>query len=378
MKIRVVKPGLNAFLLVYTLVLIGFYELYPKPLFDTSYSFVLNDRENKFLGARVADDGQWRFPLIDSVPSKFENCILLFEDKRFYFHPGVDAAAVMRALYQNFDRGEIVSGASTITMQTVRLSYGNKARTIKQKIIEVLVSISVELHLSKSEILRLYSSHAPFGGNVVGLEAASWRYFSKPSYKLSWAESATLAVLPNNPSVILPGRNELILRKKRDRLLKSLLEKNRIDSTTYELALLEEIPQKPKALVDIAPHFLEWRKSLSDKSPYYSSLSSTLQGKVQYALNDHVLNLKENGIHHAAAIVINVKSGQLEAYCGNNTNAKSDHPGNDVDIIQAPRSPGSALKPLLYSLAMSDGILYPTTLLPDVPTYIHDFAPKKL
>jgi len=150
MKIRFTKTGFNVVLVLYSLFLIGFYELYPQPLFDSSYSFVLHDKNDEFMGARVAKDGQWRFPLVDSVPHKFEICILQFEDKRFYYHPGIDPAALVRALYQNITRGEIVSGASTITMQTVRLSFGNKARTIKQKFIEVLISLSVELHLSKS------------------------------------------------------------------------------------------------------------------------------------------------------------------------------------------------------------------------------------
>lgn len=198
--------------------------LLPGKLFDVSYSVVLLDKDGNLLQARIADDGQWRFPPGKQVPEKFKQAIVHFEDKRFAWHLGVDVLAVARAMWYNIKQQKVVSGGSTITMQVVRLSR-NKSRNVFQKIWEMVLSVGLECKLSKQEILALYAAHAPFGGNVVGLEAASWRYFGRNSTQLSWAEAATLAVLPNNPSMVRPDRNRQVLKQKRDALLVKLKAK---------------------------------------------------------------------------------------------------------------------------------------------------------
>ena len=224
----------------------------PRDLFEgTVYSRVLTDRNGELLNARIADDGQWRFPPSDSVPEKFAAAITAFEDRWFRWHPGVNPVSLARAAYINISSGTVVSGGSTITMQVIRLSR-NRERTIWQKLIECILATRLEFRYSKDEILALYASYAPFGGNVVGLEAAAWRYFGKPADRLSWAETATLAVLPNAPAIIHPGRNRDILKRKRDRLLKTLLERGEIDSTDYRLACDEPLPDKPLPLPQYA------------------------------------------------------------------------------------------------------------------------------
>ena len=160
----------------------------PRPLFDSPSSMVLESRDGSLLGARIAADGQWRFPEIDSIPPKFETALTEFEDRRFYYHPGVDPIGLGRALLQNIRSGKVVSGGSTLTMQVIRMARGNPPRTLWQKAIETIMATRLELGSSKKEILALYASHAPFGGNVVGLEAASWRYFGKTPRLLSWAD----------------------------------------------------------------------------------------------------------------------------------------------------------------------------------------------
>jgi len=178
-----------------------------RPLFDDPYSTVLLDKNGELLGARIAEDGQWRFPPVDSLPEKYKTAAVLYEDRFFYYHPGVNPLSLCRALLQNLKKGEIFSGGSTLTMQVIRLARKGKSRTIPEKIIEIVLASRLELTGSKEDILCLYASHAPFGGNVVGIDAASWRYYGRPPEQLSWAEAATLAVLPNAPSLIHPGKN---------------------------------------------------------------------------------------------------------------------------------------------------------------------------
>ena len=188
------------------LVLLWFAFCLPHILFKAPTSFVAEDEKGNLLGATIAADGQWRFPYDEDVPEKFIKCITTFEDKRFYYHPGVDPVATSRAVWQNLSGRKVVSGGSTLTMQVMRLSRGRK-RNILQKIIESILAVRMECSYSKKEIVALYASNAPFGSNVVGLNAAAWRYFGRSADKLSWGEMAALAVLPNSPTFVHPGRN---------------------------------------------------------------------------------------------------------------------------------------------------------------------------
>jgi penicillin-binding protein 1C len=178
-----------------------------EPLFKLSYSPVLYDREGKLLGAQVAVDGQWRFPASEKLNEKFVMALIETEDRRFRRHLGVDPLAIARAAYLNIRHGKVVSGGSTISMQTIRLARGSRRRTFPEKFVEAVLALRLELGRSKDDILSLYAANAPFGANVVGLEAAAWRWFGRSSEELSWAEAATLAVLPNSPALIHPGRN---------------------------------------------------------------------------------------------------------------------------------------------------------------------------
>ena len=200
------------------------------------------------LGARIAGDGQWRFPVSDTLPEKYITCLVSYEDRYFYSHPGINPFSLVRAVYQNIQAGEIVSGGSTITMQLARMIRGNRKRTVYQKVLEIWLALRLELKYSKSEILRLYASHAPFGGNVVGINSAAWRYYNRSPFNLSWAELANLAVLPNAPGLIFPGNKDDELKSKRDRLLRKVHEDGIISKSDCRLAVDEPIPQKPKPL----------------------------------------------------------------------------------------------------------------------------------
>ena len=360
------------------IIVVGIFILYPlpKPLFESSYSTVLEARNGELLSAQIAKDGQWRFPHGSSVPIKFETCIKYFEDEYFEYHPGVNPISIGRALKQNISAGKVVSGGSTLTMQVARLARRNQKRTIFNKLFELFLTLKIELAYSKAEILELYAAHAPFGGNVVGLDAASWRYFNRPSSQLSWAEAASLAVLPNAPSLVRPGKNHDQFLSKRNRLLQKLVEKNVIDKTTYDLAISEALPGKPHELPRHAVHLLN--RSISEKQNQKrlrTTLDLSLQLRVNEIVNQQYLQLVQNEIHNAAVLVIDNKTNEVLSYVGN-TNPNAGNNGHRVDIITANRSTGSLLKPFLYGLAWQDGLILPNSILADIPTQFGGYAPK--
>jgi len=358
------------------LLFIWFWSSLPNPLFADPVSVVIEDKNGKLLGAKIAIDEQWRFPQNINVPEKFEKAIIEFEDNRFYYHLGVDLAAVARAIIKNLKSRKVKSGASTISMQVIRLARKRQKRTLWEKIIETVLALRLELGYSKKEILSFYASNAPFGGNVVGLDAASWRYFGREPEQLSWAETALLAVLPNNPALVYPGRNRKYLKSKRNFLLKKLFEKGEIDCDSYKLALLEPLPTKPKKLPDYAPHLLA-RITAEEKisTRKKTTIDINLQKLANQVLDNHYQKLSGNGIYNAAALIIDNNSKQVLVYIGNTGNSATNLNGSCVDIITSERSTGSILKPFLYSALFHEGVILPTTLVEDFPTKFGGFQP---
>ena len=347
----------------------------PRDLFkEIPYSTVVVDKDGELLGARIADDGQWRFPPCDSVPEKYAIALIQFEDKSFRYHPGVSIKAIGRALVQNIKGGHTVSGASTISMQVIRLSR-QRERTIWQKLAEMYLATRLEARYTKDEILALYASHAPFGGNDVGLEAAAWRYLGREANDLSWAEAATFAVLPNAPSSINLGQNRQRLLEKRNRLLLRLKEKGYLDEYTYDSAIEEPLIGEVHPLPNYCPHLVEFYHKTSRGKQVKTSIDINLQRRAEESLKHWREELSESGINDLAAIITNVKTGETIAYCGN-ADIDTERPGKWVDIARSPRSTGSILKPLLYSAALKDGVILPHSLLPDVPTNFGGFSPK--
>ena len=349
----------------------------PENLFRDPTSTVLLDKDGILLGARISSDQQWRFPESEMVPEKFSKAIILFEDRWFFSHPGINPVSLLKAGYIDIKSGRIISGGSTISMQVIRLARKNKERTVMEKFIEIILAFRLEFNYTKEHILRLYASHAPFGGNVVGLDAASWRYFGVTPDHLSWGEAATLAVLPNNPALIYPGKNQQLLLKKRNRLLDMLYREGVIDELTWELSKCEILPEKPFPLPQKAPHLLERvaQEGLKGKK-VLSTLDGRLQDKVNEILFLHYPRLRANEIYNAAALILEVNSGNVLAYAGNIPRTDSKGHGNDVDIIMSPRSTGSILKPFLYASMLHDGLLLPTTLVPDIPMQLGNFIPE--
>ena len=375
-------------------LLVAWLSCLPRELFpEVPYSTVVLSREGELLGARTASDGQWRFPPTDSLPGRYALCLTQFEDRRFYSHHGVDLPAIVRAASQNLRAGHTVSGGSTITMQVIRLSRASSSRkggsgtlpqrSLSEKIIEAILATRLELRCSKNEILALYAAHAPFGGNTVGLEAASQRYFGRSASELSWAEAATLAVLPNSPSRIHPGRNRSLLEAKRNRLLTRIYNIGLIDAQTLELSCAEPLPAKPLPLPQTASHLVEGYRLTNPGQTILSCIDIHLQQKLESALARWNTEFTSFGIRDLAAVVVNVRSGETLAYCGNSQGPESSiadkmslREGAQVDIAASPRSTGSVLKPLLYCAMLQNGDILPHTLIPDIPLNAGGFTPQ--
>ena len=365
----------------------AFWRLAPSPLFSAPQSAVLLARDGTLLGARIAADGQWRFPQLEQVPSKYRAALLAYEDKRFDRHFGVDPLAVARAMRLNLERRRVVSGASTITMQLARLARAPRSngeggdrlrqRGLRSKLIEGLLALRIEAGYSKEEILALYASHAPFGGNVVGLEAAAWRYFGRDPAALSWAEVATLAVLPNQPALVTPGRNRVRLQVKRDALLRRLQASGQLDALDLQAALAEPLVGAPRALPDDAPHLLETlRRRHPGQYRFESTLDAVLQRDATQLVAEQSRELARQGIHNAAALIVDHRSFEVLAYVGNAQWSVRNVHGFAVDIVQRPRSTGSILKPVLYAAMLDSGQLLPKMLVPDVPTQYAGYSPE--
>lgn len=361
---------------VFLLFLILYFLALPRRLFTVPYSVVVESSDGRLIGARIASDGQWRFPEADTVPEKFKKAVITFEDKRFFKHPGVDPLSLARAVRQNVSRGGVVSGASTLTMQVIRLSRGRTERSFGEKIKEALLATRLELSYSKEEILALYASHAPFGGNVVGLGAASWRYFGRPPQELSWAEAATLAVLPNSPSLIHVSRNREKLRVKRDFLLQKMFATGIISGQELELALGEPLPERPLPLPMTAPHLTDRIAREKGSVIAHTTIDHTLQAKINRIVADAAQVYSTNRVNNIAVLVAEVRTGRVLAYVGNVYRAGDGKNGSNVDVITAPRSSGSILKPFLYTAMIDEGDILPGTLVADVPFYYRSFSPK--
>ncbi len=360
---------------IFIVVLLIYYAFcLPKNLFTKPTSTVITSTNNELLGALISEDGQWRFPHNNTVSEKFKTCLIQFEDEHFYKHPGFNPISIFKAFKQNLQAGRVVRGGSTITQQVIRLSRDNASRTYLEKVKELILASRLELRFPKDKILAFWSSNAPFGGNVVGLDAASWRYFNRKSTDLSWAESATLAVLPNVPNLIYPGKNQQKLLVKRNRLLKKLLIKKIIDSLTYQLSIVEELPQKAYSIPQITPHLLQKINKHKKGKFVKTTIDRSLQNQANEIVKNHYNQLSKNGIYNISVLVLDVKTRHVLSYIGNSPTDKKHQ--KDVDVIDKPRSTGSILKPFLYAAMLDSGELLPNMLVADVPTNFGSYHPK--
>ncbi|MEA1973742.1 MAG: penicillin-binding protein 1C, partial [Candidatus Cloacimonadota bacterium] len=352
--------------------IILFFIFLPLPLENFSpESQVIKDCNDEIIRVYLDENQQWHIKAKREIPEKVEQAFLTFEDRSFYYHPGFDPLAIIRAFYLNWKNKEIVSGGSTITMQTIRLLQPKK-RTYLNKFYELLQALKLEIIYSKKEILQMYLNNTPYGGNIVGYETACQKYFRKSPQQLSWGEVATLAILPNQPSLIMPGKNQKLLFEKRNKLLQQLYHENAIDSLTYKAGIREPISNEVFRLPQKAIHFTN---RVKDKYPnqnkIVSSLDISLQNLCEEIMNDHITVLENYGIGNSAIILIDNETGEIKAYVGS-----QDYFIDQVDGVISPRSSGSILKPFLYAQAIDEGLLLPQTKIKDIPTFYDSFSPE--
>jgi penicillin-binding protein 1C len=299
----------------------------------------------------------------------------LAEDRHFYSHPGFNPFSVLRAMVINIQNGTVKQGGSTITQQSIRISRQNPSRNLIEKVIELLLAFRWEVWATKDEILQFYTAHTPMGGNTVGYSAACWRYFRKIPSEITWAQAATLAVLPNSPGQIHPGKAREVLLTKRNNLLKKILLSKLIDSAAFFRSINEELIQSPQAFPQLAPHLLQCLAETKGAGKWYSTtISATLQATLSELL-DRIRPEKEaKQINNIGLVVVRLKDQRVIAYHGNYPKTVNSP---FVDLVRAKRSYGSLLKPFLFATALSDGKITPQGWLEDVPkTYEGSYSPK--
>uniref|UniRef100_UPI003FED6CF4 penicillin-binding protein 1C n=1 Tax=Fusobacterium mortiferum TaxID=850 RepID=UPI003FED6CF4 len=332
---------------------------------------VLDDRDN-IIGAYLNSEEQWQIKGVE-IPPRLKLAVLNYEDRKFYSHNGVDYLAIVRAVKTNLLEKRRV-GASTITMQGVKL-YKRRERTYLSKIEEIIESYKLEKYLSKDEILELYLNNAPYGSNIVGYETASQLYFGKSAKNLTWAEGATLAVLPNSPGLIWIEKNRDKLLNKRNNLLKNMYERGVIDEKQYRLSIKEELPKERKYFNSLAPHLTRRLVNEYEDRIIKSTINSELQKNIERIAREYGDYLNNRGIKNTAIIVVDNHSGEVKSYVGSQ-NFYDFQRNGQVDGVVAQRSVGSVLKPFLYALSIDEGLITPKSKLLDVPLYFSNFNPQ--
>lgn len=332
---------------------------------------VLDDRDN-IIGAYLNSEEQWQIKGVE-IPPRLKLAVLNYEDRKFYSHNGVDYLAIVRAVKTNLLEKRRV-GASTITMQGVKL-YKRRERTYLSKIEEIIESYKLEKYLSKDEILELYLNNAPYGSNIVGYETASQLYFGKSAKNLTWAEGATLAVLPNSPGLIWIEKNRDKLLNKRNNLLKNMYERGVIDEKQYRLSIKEELPKERKYFNSLAPHLTRRLVNEYDDKIIKSTINSELQKNIERIAREYGDYLNNRGIKNTAIIVVDNHSGEVKSYVGSQ-NFYDFQRNGQLDGVVAQRSVGSVLKPFLYALSIDEGLITPKSKLLDVPLYFSNFNPQ--
>ncbi|NLG83751.1 MAG: penicillin-binding protein 1C [Firmicutes bacterium] len=348
----------------------------PGPALFRPSATLVYDRQGRLLHAFLAADGRWRIntPLREISPH-LQRAVLGYEDRWFYWHPGVNPLALLRALIQNARAGRIVSGGSTITMQIARMMEP-KPRTPAAKIREILRAFQLELRYSKRKLLEIYFNIAPYGGNIEGAAAAAWIYFGKEASQLSLGEAALLAALPNSPTMARPDRNPAQAKAARDRVLRRLLARRIITKKEFTEASSEEIPEGRHPLPRLAPHFcVDLHLDRPGVPRLYTTLDLRLQAMAEDLLRLHLRDLRKEGITNGAIVILENETRAILALVGSGDFHDAAHAGQ-VNGARALRSPGSALKPFIYALALEKGLITPAHYVEDVPMDFSGYAPE--
>ncbi len=331
--------------------------------------------DGTLLTGYLTSDQKWRMRTrLSELTPEFKKAILLKEDKWFYWHPGVNPVALLRASIQNLLAMKVVSGASTITMQVCRM-LSPAERNLVSKVIEIIRAIQMELHYSKEEIFELYCSLLPFGGNIEGVKSASYIYFNRGPGKLSLAQSVALCIIPNNPNKYRIDRDSKFLLEKRNSLLRQFETDGSFDKKLVQAALDEPLLQQRFTLPHYAPHFSAFVAGTDNNDIVETTLNIQIQNIVERLLKNYVNRWRGLEINNGAVIVLDNRNSSVTAYCGSSDYSDSINAGQ-VDGVRAIRSPGSTLKPFLYALALDEGIITPKSRISDIPENFAGYEPE--
>ena len=360
------------FLALFLALIIGVFllldQIYPLNLdaLKKDEAKILLDKNRNIINMKLSSDGIWRFHE-QSFPNSLKQCVVLFEDRYFYYHFGVNFASIFRAFFHNL-RSDNRIGASTITMQVARMLEPGD-RSYKNKIREIFRAFQLELHFSKDEILNLYLNLAPYGGNIEGAKAASFFYFGKELNELSYAQAALLSTIPKNPNKNRLDRVSNINALK-NRVIKMLYKANLIDLSAFKRAQAEPFKNvRIRAIVNANDYANVAFKNQISKA----SLDLNLQKDMLKILKDAMFSLKAKNANNAAAVVIDNKKMSVVAFIGSHDERARDGKNSALNMK---RNTGSTLKPFIYSLALDSGLITPSSQLIDTQIYLNEYVPK--
>ncbi|MGI5309535.1 penicillin-binding protein 1C [Rheinheimera sp. WS51] len=373
---------LAAFMLLCTLLVFIGLLVSPKPDLYRNYqqASAYFDAKGNLLSLRLAEDQRYRLRIsLAEIAPRLQQATLLYEDRNFYQHYGLDVSAVVRAIWQSVIQGGRRQGASTISMQLARLRFKLKSNTWLGKFQQIAYALYLERHFTKDELLEAYFNYAPYAGNVEGVAAASLIYFGKEAKYLSLPESIALAVMPQNPSQRNPetqsGRQHL--EQARQRLSAIWLEQKSINLASVKSLLNMPLHYKKRSeLPYYAPHFINYLAATTGtKGRLYTSLALSTQQKISRLVTSYLQQKQTKGLNNASVLLIKRSSLQVVSWIGS-ADFYNEAIQGQVDGVTALRSPGSALKPFIYGLAMEQGIIHPHSLLIDLPRRYGSFNPE--
>jgi len=350
--------------------------IFPLPLdvLEEDYSTVFLGSKDELLRISLSPLDKYRIKLpLEDVPEHVKQGFLIYEDRFFYYHPGVNPYSLIRALITNYRSGRIVSGASTITMQIAKLME-TKERTLKSKLIEILKAFQLEKKYSKKELLEIYLNMVPMGGNVEGIGAASYLYFGKPARDLSLGEGALLIGLPKSPNRYRPDRNNLHAKKQRNRVLRRIHERLSVPSELLKESMLEAIPTKRFSNPFEAPNLIIRTRSMGTKFIRRYYIDMALQKYCEELLENTIRRLKKSGCHNGAMLLVNNKTMDVLVYIGSADFGDFEH-GGQINCTNIKRSPGSLLKPFLYACGVESGLITSRKLLFDIERSYDGYNP---
>jgi penicillin-binding protein 1C len=347
--------------------------LYPVDLYPRSTSQVVLAEDGTVLRAFADNNGVWRYAVdLDDVSKNYIEALIGYEDRYFYYHPGINPYALGRAAWLWMKNGYIVSGGSTLTMQVARIRYPH-SRSIAAKLIQILRALQLEWHYSKNEILTFYLNHAPFGGAIEGVQAASFSYFGHSAKHLTDAQAALLAVLPQAPSRYRPDKHPHKAKQARDKLLHRLVDLNIWTNARSDDAKLENVIAEPMPHYQWAPLLARRLAIGSGKGRIQTFVNSNWQRQIENKVRQYVKRIDQHV--SAAVLIVENKTGKIRSYIGS-ADFNDDNRFAHVDMIKAIRSPGSTLKPFIYAMGIDNGLIHSQSLLMDVPLRFGDYQPS--